>query len=320
MTLVPRALLLLSLAGLPAAALPDLAFVRDGSLHLVATAGEPVRLVSGAVADPTWTPDGCQLVFTRHHQTIEVIDLESRRVRKIAGGFGPSDDWGMGVRALAVHPTAPVLWFARGRTIRQGAATMIETALWRVGLDGSGLRKVVDLQVIDRHFATRVRPVERMVWEPGGQTVRLAIEPDHGWSVGRGVYPWCYDLNGRELDGPDRADREDDPPAASLPVLHPRLGLTAWPLAPLEPETRKQLRLDLLDRTGAVSTSFAESAGTGDYNQRIVWPTFAPAGTVVAYVVVGDEDRETVVVRDWTSGQVLRTIPNASTPAFRPQA
>ena len=320
--------LLLTVPGTVLAAdLPALVFVRGGNLvlHDFAAGTDRPLTRDGGCGAPCWTADGQALIFARRGEKIQRLDVATGRVTTIVAGLGPDDGYATGVRAVAVHPTRPVLWIARGRTFPRGNGRVAsENAIWRVGLDGQGLRKVFDLQLLDEWHETRVRYVDRIVWYPRGDKAIIAVVPDHGWFCGVAAITSVYDVTGKDVAGPlDPAPTTGD--LANLPASTPALDAAgqwlAWPVGWSSPEAKRELALRIVKTATsevAASVQLPLTAAADDQTERLTWPAFAPDGKLLAYVHTVTDEATSVHICDWRGGQELAKLDQANFPAWRP--
>jgi Big-like domain-containing protein/WD40 repeat protein len=154
----------------------QLAFVRDGQIYLVNSDGTGVVQLTKTGAgvsnyDPTWSPDGRRLAFTRGggaSSDIYVMDADgSNLVQLTSGGF----NW---------EPA----WAPDGRTIAFSSVQSGSTGIFVVAADGGqGSRVLLNRPGYDAHPA----------WSPDGR--KLTFTSD--WRA----YDFVYDLYVMNADG-----------------------------------------------------------------------------------------------------------------------
>ncbi|MCC7491364.1 MAG: PD40 domain-containing protein [Fimbriimonadaceae bacterium] len=317
--MLPRtALLTLWLALAPGLATPDLAFVRDENLwlHRFEPAQDLQLTKAGGYGTPSWTPDGKALVFVRNGRNIERFDVDSRQLTTIVAGLGPVEQGVEGCSAAAVHPGGTAIWFSRVRRLRVQGEEVWDNAIWRVGLDGSGLRKILQVQGISPRSETMNALVERIVWSGDARVATIGVQPHHGWGVGRGVYLTCCDVNGVEREAVvPLAYQECNPVVASTPVR--RGDVLAWPVTPMDPAERPELFLDLLAPGHRRLRRITQPAEIRDNQEQLVWPDLWLGGKLVAAAWTGRE-QPTVRIWNYASGELAGEIANADTPLWRP--
>ena len=128
-----------------------------------ASAAAPPRVLAAQDLDPVWSPDGARIALTRvyaYRDDLEVLDLRTHRVTKLASGRGK------------LFPS----WSGDGSRLAYQAA-----GIWTVAADGGGRRRVAA-----DGFAPAWRPAsDDLAWITSRGDLRVGAEVWARGAVGR---------------------------------------------------------------------------------------------------------------------------------------
>jgi class 3 adenylate cyclase len=261
-----------------------LAFSDHGNVTLESANGTGRRELTstGVDNDPSWSPDGSTLVFTRGHNFgahLFTTRADGTDLRQLIGG-----------RVTGIDPA----WSPDGRDIAFLRGTNDSNDVWVVRPDGTGLRNVT------RQKAAYGFPA----WTPDGSAItvfRYAL-PNYAPTQAITIRP----------DGTHRNSLWFVPDTAFAPAWSPSGDVIAFG------DSQDGLGIRVAGRSGTASTQLAGLPPPGN-PQGSLGPSWSPDGTAIAFGGAGPTPGDIYIMNsDGTGLSRLSSDGQVGPPAWRP--